>query len=555
MNEWLEFIEGNLDAAAFQGAEEEDKQGRDPVDFLLKHGYISRSKLLSSLSEFYDMPSILLDQYEPQEEALGKIPEDIARRFSIMPLFILKDMLYVATDNPDVIMVEDYIRQMTGLTLEELITTKQSLEDAINKFYLASGRTARKVENIASLQTKKTSLEAEAPDLSIIDEEAPSIKMVNHIISSAIRLRASDIHLEPFENSAYLRYRIDGVLREYPAPPLDMIKAVTSRMKIISDLDVSEKRLPQDGRSTFTLEGKDFDLRVSMIPNLFGESVVIRILDAGAGVKTLDGLGFNKILLAKYLKLIAKPYGILLVTGPTGSGKSTTLYATLRQVLSPEKKIITLEDPVEAQIRGVTQFQMNSNIGFTFARALRSVLRHDPEIILIGEIRDLETAEIAIRASLTGHLLFSTLHTNDAPSAATRLIDMGIPPYLVMTSVIGVLAQRLVRRLCPNCKKLHTPDETELVSLGIKEIPSEARIYKPIGCGQCENIGYKGRAAIYELMEISSEMRRIPPENMTAETIREIAEKQGLITLRQSAMEKLFEGITSVEEVIKLTVE
>lgn len=555
MNEWLEFFEESLDSTAFQQAVEEDRQGRDPADFLLKQGFVSRGELLSSLSDFYDMPSILLDEYEPQEEALMKIPEDIARRFSIIPLFILKDMLYVATDNPDVIMVEDYIRQMTGLTLEELITTSQSLGDAINKYYLSSGRTAQKVENIASLQTKKTSAEAESAGLQLTDQEAPSIKMVNHIISSAIRLRASDIHLEPFENSAYLRYRIDGVLREYPAPPLDMIKAVTSRMKIISEMDVSEKRLPQDGRSTFTLDGKDYDLRVSMIPNLFGESVVIRILDAGAGVKTLDGLGFNRELLAKYLKLIAKPYGILLVTGPTGSGKSTTLYATLRQVLSPEKKIITLEDPVEAQIRGVTQFQMNAPIGFTFSRALRSVLRHDPEIVLIGEIRDLETAEIAIRASLTGHLLFSTLHTNDAPSATTRLIDMGIPSYLVMTSVIGVLAQRLVRRLCPNCKKLHSPDESELVSLGIKEIPSHAKIYAPVGCGQCENIGYKGRAAIYELMEISPEMRRIPPEKMTAEAVREIAEKQGLITLRQSALEKLFDGITGIEEVIKLTVE
>lgn len=555
MSEWLEYIKKSLDASIYKKAAEEAEQGRDPADFLFSWGYLTRSELLLSLSEFYDMPSILLGQYEPEEEALLKIPEDIARRFSLFPLFVLKDILYVATDNPEVIMVEDYIRQMTGLTIEELITTKKSVEEAINKHYLVSDRTAQKVEKIASQQAKKVPMEAQSTQIEITDQEAPSVKMVKHIISSGIRLRASDIHLEPFEDSVSLRYRIDGVLREYPAPPQDMIKAVTSRIKIISDLDVSEKRLPQDGRSTFILDKNNFDLRVSIIPNLFGESVVIRILDTGAGTKTLEGLGFDDNLLKQYLKLIVKPYGILLVTGPTGSGKSTTLYATLRHVLSPEKKILTLEDPVEAQIKGVTQFQMNSGIGFTFARTLRSVLRHDPEIILVGEIRDLETAEIAIRASLTGHLLFSTLHTNDAPSAVTRLIDMGIPGYLVMTSVTGVLAQRLVRKLCPNCKKPQIPDQKELLSLGISEIPSNALFYKPVGCSQCENIGYKGREAIYELMEISPEMRRIPPENMTAEVVREIAEKQGLITLRDSILKKLFAGITGIDEVIKLTVE
>ena len=555
MYEWLESIKGSIDDAVFKKAEYEEEQGRDSADFLLVSGYLSRNELLLSLSDFHDMPSILLDQYEPQDEALQTITEDVARRFSIVPLFIIKDMLYLATDNPDALMIEDYIRQLTGLTVEELITTKKSIEDAINRRYLLTKRTAEKVETIASLQEKKTIEDKMASDLQITDTEAPSIKMVNHILSSAIRLGASDIHLEPFEDSVSLRYRIDGILREYPAPPYDMIKAVTSRIKIISDLDVSEKRLPQDGRSTFDLENRDYDLRVSIIPNLFGESVVIRVLDSGSGAKSLKDLGFNETLFNQYTKLINKPYGIILVTGPTGSGKSTTLYATLRHIYTPEKKIITLEDPVEAQVKGITQFQMNSQIGFTFARALRSVLRHDPEIILIGEIRDLETAEIAMRASLTGHLLFSTLHTNDAPSAATRLIDMGVPGYLVMTSVVGVLAQRLVRKLCPRCKEEFIPGEKELISLDLQSIPHESKTFKPVGCSHCENIGYKGRSAIYELMEITPEMRRIPAEKITSEKLREIAEQHQFISLRQSALEKLFDGITSMEEVVKLTVE
>lgn len=334
-----------------------------------------------------------------------------------------------------------------------------------------------------------------------------------------------------------------------------MLKAVTSRIKIISDMDVSERRLPQDGRCSYVLEGRSWDLRISIMPNLHGESVVIRVLDAGSDRRGLGDLGFAGPMLEQYRETIQRPYGMVLVTGPTGSGKSTTLYATLRDLLTPEKKLISLEDPIESQIRGVTQFQMNSSIGYTFARALRSVLRHDPEIILVGEIRDVETAEIAIRAALTGHMLFSTLHTNDAPSAVTRLIDMGVPAYMVTTSLLGVLAQRLVRRLCPHCRVPLEVTPGHLDALGLSELPPEATPYEPAGCRQCEGLGLKGRVSIYEWLAISDAMRRLPPEQTTATRFRELATQGGFVTLRESAVEKWARGVTSLEEVMKVTVE
>jgi len=555
MSTWLDSVREKLDEAIYMKARAEEEGGRDPADFVLKGEHMPPGVFLHSLSMYHRIPSILLGQYEPEDDAIAKIPEKDARRFKLMPLFLLKESIYVAVAEPGNLDVEDYVRLQTGLTMIEIVTTMENIEQAVNRYYLSGERTAEKVKTMVAHKGEEKQEPASFEDVRLTSDESPSIQLTDHIISSAIRLGASDVHLEAFADSAYLRYRIDGVLREYPPPPLDLLKAIISRIKIISELDVSERRLPQDGRITFIVDSREYDLRVSIIPNLFGESVVIRILTSSSNVKELGDLGFSADMLRKYSTMASRPHGVLLVTGPTGSGKSTTLYATLRFILTPEKKILTLEDPVEAQIRGVTQFQMNAAIGFTFARCLRSVLRHDPEIVLLGEIRDQETAEIAIRASLTGHMLFSTLHTNDAASAPTRLIDMGVPGYLVLTSLVGVLAQRLVRRLCPKCRAPFNPEKNHLETMGLQEMPAGATPFRAVGCSNCEYIGYKGRAALYELLEITPEIRQLKSDDLKASMIQQVAEKQGFVSLRESGVEKWCSGLTSMEEVLKITVE
>ncbi len=556
MSNWLDALEQQVPAEVLQQARAFAEQGGDAGDFLLQKGHLPQGRLMAAISRHYDLPALLLATYRPQPAALARVPEEVARRFNLLPLFVHKDRIFVASTDPGNLDVEDFIRQKTGLSMEPVVALAADLERAINRFYLSGDQTADRVRTLASRPAeKKPSPEPEPrTPVKVEDEDAPSIRLVNHILSTGIRLGASDIHLEPFEDRASLRYRLDGALQEHPAPPLDHLRAVTSRIKVLADMDVSERRLPQDGRITTTVDGKDYDLRVSIIPNLYGESIVIRVLTSRGEVKDLQGLGFSPAMLERYLRLVSRPHGVLLVAGPTGSGKSTTLYASLRHLYTPEKKILTLEDPVEAKIPGVTQFQMNSTIGFTFARALRSVLRHDPEVVLVGEIRDQETAEIAIRASLTGHLLLSTLHTNDATSAPTRLIDMGVPGYLVMTSLLGVLAQRLIRRLCPRCRQPLELQPGQLASLGLESLPPEARIFRPVGCGECQNLGYRGRVAIYELLEITTPMRRLPEAELTSERLLQMANEEGFVSLRQSAVDRWLEGLTSFEEVMKVTV-
>jgi type II secretory ATPase GspE/PulE/Tfp pilus assembly ATPase PilB-like protein len=556
MSPWLDSVKDRLDPRVLELAAAETAEGRDPADFLLGGGHLSREDLLFFLSTHYDRPSLLLGEYEPEEEALARIPEDMARKFMVFPLFTERGRIFIATSDPDDLTVEDSIGQVTGLAMEAVVTTKGNILESINKHYLGSERSREKVRILAA--PKAEAKPAEPPQTVqeiAIDDASPSIRFVDYMISTGIRLGASDIHLEPCEDSVLLRYRLDGILREYPGPAFDMIRSVVSRVKILAELDVSERRLPQDGRATFNVDGNNYDLRVSIIPNIYGESVVIRVLATSTEVKDLGEMGFPPDMLKQYTRMIAQPHGMVLVTGPTGSGKSTTLYATLKHILTPEKKILTLEDPVEARMRGVTQFQMNPGIGFTFARALRSVLRHDPEIVLLGEIRDQETAEIAIRASLTGHMIYSTLHTNDASSAPTRLMDMGVAGYLVMTSLLGVLAQRLVRRLCTKCRQPIEITEFHKEALGLERVPEGATPYKAVGCSECHNIGYKGRTAIYELLEINGEMRRLPASQITSEDIFLLAKKQNFATLRESGLEKWFAGVTSMEEIVKLTVD
>ena len=556
MSEWLESLAGLIPEEVLEQARALVDQGGEPGEFLLGRKDVPAGRVLAALSRHHGLPALLLATYHPEQEALERVPEELSRRFSIFPLFLHKDRIFIATAEPWELSVEDFVRRKTGLTMEPVVALRSDIERAINRFYLTGDKTARKVQALSGQAADSPRPEPAAPAFTPMeDPDAPSIKLASHILSTGIRLGASDIHLEPFEDRVSLRYRLDGILREHPAPPLELLRAVTSRLKILANLDVSERRLPQDGRITTVVDGRDYDLRVSIIPNLFGESVVIRILASRAEIQDLQALGFAPEMMERYLRLISRPHGVVLVTGPTGSGKSTTLYASLQKLYTPEKKILTLEDPVESRMAGITQFQMNPAIGFTFARALRSVLRHDPEIVLLGEIRDQETAEIAIRASLTGHLLLSTLHTNDAASAPMRLIDMGVPGYLVMTSLLGVLAQRLLRRLCPRCRRRCQVEPGHLRALGLEALPPEATPFQPVGCAECQNLGYRGRVAVYELLEISPEMRRVPEAELTSERLLELAGTRGFVSLRQSAVARWLEGLTSFEEVMKITVE
>lgn len=555
MSEWLESLVGQIPEELLDQARALANQGGDPAEFLLGREEVPIGRMLAALSRHHELPAILLATYLPQQEALNRLSEDLSRRFTILPLFIRKDRIFVATAEPSELATEDFVRQTTGLTMEPVVAFRTDIERAINRFYLTRQHSAEKVKALSSRKVEEEARPAAPTRAAVEDPDAPSIRLAHHILSTGIRLGASDIHLEPFEEKVSLRYRMDGVLREHPAPPPDLLRAVTSRLKILAHLDITERRLPQDGRITTTVDDKEFDLRVSIIPNLFGESIVVRILPSHSEIQDLQALGFDEEMMKRYVHMISRPHGVVLVTGPTGSGKSTTLYASLQHIYTPEKKMLTLEDPVESRMPGITQFQMNSAIGFTFARALRSVLRHDPEIVLVGEIRDKETAEIAIRASLTGHLLLSTLHTNDAASAPTRLIDIGVPGYLVMTALRGVLAQRLVRRLCPRCKQSMDVERGHLKALGLEDLPPGATPFRPKGCGECHHLGYRGRVAIYELLEITPEMRRLPEAELTSERLTQLACARGFVSLRQSAVTRWLEGLTSFEEVMKITVD
>ncbi len=551
----LELLKDMLDQEDFEKVVAKKREGQDPVDFLLEENLLDSRQLLMKLSALWRIPFVELEHYHPDVETLSLISEEVARRFMIMPLFRIEDRLYCALWDQDNLGTLDYLRHLTGLSIEPVLATRPDIEAGINRFFLSQEQVAQKMDTFADQKktgTRRGKKEKEE-DIHLQDQEAPAIKLVNYLISQGINMNASDIHIEPYENRAILRYRVDGVLHEFPPPPFHLIRSVVTRIKIISEMDVAEKRLPQDGRTSFVVDGRKFDLRVSVIPNIHGEGVVIRVLDTQSRGQELDDLGFSSDMLKDYRRIVSRPFGIFLVTGPTGSGKSTTLYATLKSIKSSKRKLITIEDPVEYQLVGVSQIQVHSAIGFTFAAGLRAILRHDPDVIMVGEIRDLETAEIAVRSSLTGHLVFSTLHTNDASTAVTRLIDMGIAPYLVLTSLNGVLAQRLVRKLCPRCKKQASYSDSDLSFLGSDGIPRNATLFEPVGCNACSNLGYRGREAIVELIEITPAMRRLNREGVTAEKIREMAEADGFVSLKKSLMDKFFLGITSLEEVISFT--
>jgi general secretion pathway protein E len=474
-----------------------------------------------------------------------------------IPARLNKNELTVIMNNPLDFYTIDAIRLATGYDVQVLYGKEETILWAIEQNY-GSGTTSMEkiIEDMESIPEYQMEDEENIDHLRDMASEGPVIRLVNLIITRAIELRASDIHFEPFEDQFRVRYRIDGVLHDVESPPKRLQAAIVSRVKIMAKLNIAERRLPQDGRIILRVKGKEIDFRVSCVPTIYGESIVLRILDKSSIVIDIEKLGFPEDTLIGFNRLIERPHGIILVTGPTGSGKTTTLYCVLEKINSPEMKIITVEDPVEYQLKGINQIQVKPSIGLTFSNALRSIVRQDPDVILIGEIRDAETAEIAIHSALTGHLVLSTLHTNDAPSAITRLIDMGMEDYLLSSTIIGILAQRLVRVACPYCQEPYTPDPAIVKEMKLEgQRPSDWNVFSVRGCERCSNTGYWGRTGIFEFLEITDGIRRLILEKRDSNVIKEVARKNGMRTLREDGWLKVRQGVSTIAEVLRVTQE
>jgi len=534
---------------------------------LVKLGFVSDEEITGVLSRQYGVPAINLAYYEIDASVVKLVPQETAARYQVVPLSRVGSTLTIAMVDPTNVFAMDDIKFMTGLNVEPVVASETAITEAIGKFYGAAAAPEQDLEKFmtklgaeeADVEAVQEEAEASLTELEHAAEEAPVIKLVNLMLSEALSRGASDIHIEPYEKEYRVRYRIDGVLQTIMTPPLKLRDAITSRVKIMAKLDISEKRLPQDGRIMlrFMKDGKkkELDFRVSCLPTLFGEKIVLRLLDKENLRLDMTKLGFEPESLAKFEKAILKPYGMVLVTGPTGSGKTNTLYSSIARLNQPETNIMTAEDPVEFQLPGINQVQMKEQIGLNFAAALRSFLRQDPNIILVGEIRDFETAEIAVKAALTGHLVLSTLHTNDAPSTISRLMNMGVEPFLVATSVHLICAQRLVRRICTECKEEVKLPPQALIDIGYT--PEEAKtvkVYKGKGCDRCNGGGYKGRTGLYEVMEITDELRELILVGASALELKKKAIEQGMISLRRSGLIKIAAGMTTIEEVIRETV-
>ena len=543
---------------------------------LVKLGLAKDEEITALLSKQYGVPSINLHQFEIDPAVIKLIPPETAQKYQIIPLSRAGATLTIAMTDPTNVFAMDDIKFMTGYNVEPVVASDGAVNDALEKYYPTKPKGGEQTINPSALDAATRALEEmplDAGDVEVLaeleeisaealqrqGEDAPVIKLVNVILMSAIQKGASDIHIEPYEKEYRVRYRVDGILYAIMAPPTKFRDAITSRIKIMAKLDIAEKRLPQDGRIKirFADNGvtKDIDFRVSCLPTLFGEKIVLRLLDKDKLMLDMTRLGFESESLAKFEVAIQKPWGMVLVTGPTGSGKTNTLYSSISRINTLETNIMTAEDPVEFNLVGVNQVQVRENIGLNFAAALRSFLRQDPNIILVGEIRDFETAEIAVKAALTGHLVLSTLHTNDAPSTVNRLMNMGIEPFLVASSVNLICAQRLVRRVCSNCKQpQHTPPPA-LIQAGYS--PEDAQSVTPMhgaGCEKCNNTGYKGRVGLYEVMEVTDELRELVLVGASSLELRRKAIDDGMITLRQSGLIKVKAGLTTIEEVVRETV-
>lgn len=528
---------------------------------LIKLGYITEDQLINALAELYGYPILRLNEQQIDYTLFKLLPEDLIKNYRIIPVSKEGDTLKLAIAVPT---NDQAIEQakffLSGFKISIYLCKESEIKYILNKVYAQKEEAEYPVtevsELVESVLKDDTFVEELKEEKTVTEIDAPLIRLVNQIIVNALTKRASDIHIEPYEDNVYVRYRIDGVLHDVLTLPAKIKGALVARVKIISNLDISERRLPQDGRIKMRVGKKEVDFRVSTLPSMFGEKIVMRILEKGSLQLDLEKLGFEKQSLQFFLDALSRPYGMILVTGPTGSGKTTTLYSALMKIRKPEINIVTVEDPVEYTLPRITQVQVQEEIGRTFAQVLRAFLRQDPDVILVGEIRDFETAEIAIKAALTGHLVLSTLHTNDAPSTITRLINMGIEPFLISSSVILIAAQRLARKLCEHCKVKRFIEPETLKKLGLQgEYEKTLEIYEPKGCPECNNTGYRGRVALYEVLPIREEIKEMILTGASALEIRKEAIKQGMITLRQSGLLKVLAGITSIEEVLRVTVE
>lgn len=544
---------GKISAENLEEAMATRKGPADRIDrILVKMGFVEERDVLEVLGEQLSIPVVDLSEMQIDVEMLRAMPSKLVHKRGLIPIERTNETLRVATSDPFDVYAFDELRMMTGLKIEPVLAAQVEIDRVIKKHYGIGGDTIGEMIEEDDMEIISDSVD-ENGDIEAMAQEASVVKLVNEILEEAISERASDIHIEPYEHDLKIRYRIDGILHNTNVP--QQIRrfqaAIISRIKILANMNIAEKRLPQDGGFKVKFKGREIDFRVSVIPMSFGEGVVLRILDKQRSLVGLNDLGMGTRTLELFDHLINQPHGIILVTGPTGSGKTTTLYAALSTIVSEEIKILTIEDPVEYVLHGVNQVQVHPKIGLTFASALRSFLRHDPDVVLVGEIRDMETAEVAINASLTGHLVFSTLHTNDSVTASTRLLDMGVEPFLISSSVEGVMAQRLVRRICPECKEQYEPDPATLPPDFHYE-PGQL-LSRGKGCRRCLNKGYLGRVGIYELLLMNEEIREMIVQRASASKLLECARRHGLILLREDGFDKVREGKTTIEEVVRET--
>ena len=524
---------------------------------LVKLGFISEDDITSFLSRQYGVPSINLSHFDIDATVIKLIPSEIAQKHQVIPINRTGNVLTVAMADPSNIFAIDDIKFMTGFKVEPVVAAETSIKNSINKYYDSAGLVEDIMKgfddkDVEALREEDDSVNA--AELGKAAEDAPVVKLVNLILTDAIKKGASDIHIEPYEKSFRVRYRVDGMLYDVMQPPTRLKAAITSRIKIMAQLDIAERRLPQDGRIKIKMANKEMDYRVSTLPTLFGEKVVMRLLDKGNLQLDMTKLGFSPETLTDFETGLLMPFGMVLVTGPTGSGKTTTLYSALNRLNTVDTNIMTAEDPVEFNLPGINQVQTKAEIGLTFAAALRSFLRQDPDVIMVGEIRDYETAEIAVKAALTGHLVLSTLHTNDAPGTISRLLNMGVEPFLVSASCNVIVAQRLARRVCQGCKEFITVPPQAMMSVGFS--PEDANTFKPTkgkGCQTCNDTGYKGRVALYEVMLIKDNVKEAILQGASSIELRELGRKNGMLTLREAGLQKIREGMTTVEEVLRVT--
>ena len=554
---------GKLSRTQVSEALELQKKKRGPLgQLLVEMGYVEEADVNRALAAQVGMATIKLADIDIDKGVIDMIPSQMAHAYRIIPTEYDRESntLGVALASPDNFHATDDLKTLMGFNVIARITTEQDMTEALNRYYPEEAAVGINDliteiagdESLAKFEGRGESIDLD--ELREMAESSPVKKLVNLVLLQAIRDKASDVHFEPFEDEFKMRYRIDGVLFEMVPPPKHVAMAISSRIKVMSNLDIAERRLPQDGRIELLVEGRPVDLRVSVLPTMFGESVVLRVLDRTQVNLDLAQLGFRDEDLGIIRQLIDKPHGIVIVTGPTGSGKTTTLYSCLKELNSPEVKILTSEDPVEYDIDGMIQVQIKSEIGLTFGRCLRSFLRQDPDIILVGEIRDLETAQIAVQSSLTGHLVFSTLHTNDAPSSIARLLDLGLEPFLVTATLEAIVAQRLVRKICENCKEEFEPTEQQLFEIGLTPEDIAGRVlYYGKGCDYCNHTGFRGRRAIFETMVLDDELRELIMKHASTNVLRAAARKRGMRSLRESGLLTLYDGITTIEEVVRET--